>query len=146
MYVKCNVNLRKLLSAHKSYVRETCLLDGDTSIQAYYFMCFDSDNHVPLSLARHTRLLKIRRKLVLMIHNSAILIAALKGSCAISQTDAEDLGADRLPNYKKNFLLINVILRRSDYSFECLHQALGSTHQQDAADYLIEGKLNVFLL
>lgn len=80
-----------------------------------------------------------------MIHNNVNLIAALKSSSAISETDVDDLNADKGPNYRKNFRLINAILRRSDYSFECLHDALLNTHQQKAAEYLTEGKLKVVL-
>lgn len=79
-----------------------------------------------------------------MIHNNVALIAALKSSSAISETDFDDLSADKGPNYGKNFHLISAILRRSDYSFECLHDALRNTYQQEAADYLKEGELKAF--
>lgn len=80
-----------------------------------------------------------------MIHNNVTLIAELISLKAITEMDAEDLGVDNMPNRKKNFLLINAILRRSDYSFECLYEALRNTHQPDAANYLMEGELKVFL-
>lgn len=79
-----------------------------------------------------------------MIHNNAALIAELRSSSAISQTDAEDLGADKGPNYRKNYHLISAILRRSDHSFECLYDALKTTRQSGAADYLKEGELKIF--
>lgn len=103
-----------------------------------------ADKHLPLSPDRYARLVHIRPKLMRMIHNNVDLIAALKSSSAISETDLDDLSADKGPNYKRNYRLINAILRRSDYSFECLHDALVSAHHQEAADYLDEGEVNTF--
>ena len=76
-----------------------------------------------------------------MIHNNTGLIAALRSSRAISQTDVEDLSVKKVSNYKRNYKLINAILRRSDFSFEGLYRALSDTHQTSAADYLNEGEL-----
>lgn len=74
------------------------------------------------------------------IHYSEALLSSLEAKTAVSTTDCQDVRVDILTNYKRNWILINAIQRRSNYSFTCFEEALRETHQEHAADYLTNGK------
>ena len=77
---------------------------------------------------------------MLIINNDIELIAELMKQKAISEIDRQDI-TQSSKEYKRNWNLIEAILRRSDYAFDCFEQALRETLQDNAANYLHEGKL-----
>ena len=93
---------------------------------------------------RYNRLENITPKLMLIIRNDEELIARLRAKKAISEIDRQDITQVN-KEYKKNWNLIEAILRRSDYAFDCFEQALTETYQNNVAKYLHEGKTLSFL-
>lgn len=95
--------------------------------------------HVPLSNERFSRMRRLVPDLLFMIYNSEELVSTLQMTRALTVVDCEELRLDRT-NCKKNSMLINAILRRSDYSFEQLREALIRTKQEHIAEALVQGK------
>ena len=80
---------------------------------------------------------------MLIIINDEGLIAKLRTKRAISEIDRQDI-TQAIEDYKRNWNLIEAILRRSDYAFDCFEEALRETNQDHVANYLHEGKLRVY--
>lgn len=75
-------------------------------------------------------------------------MAVLESKQAITKADCEELKLDFLVNHRKNSYLVDAILRRSNYAFECLDEALRETSQGHVANLLIKGKqvrLNIII-
>lgn len=58
---------------------------------------------------------------------------------AISKTDYEDITQGEKTRTVRNSVLIDAVLRRTDFSYDSLEKALRQTKQEDMADLLIEG-------
>lgn len=97
--------------------------------------------HLPLSNSRYVRLNEIAPDLLYTIHNNSDLVALLESKKAITKADCEELKLDFLVNHRKNSYLVDAILRRSNYAFDCLEEALRLTRQGHVADLLREGKV-----
>ena len=79
---------------------------------------------------------------MLIIRNDEELIAKLRAKRAISEIDRQNI-THVSKEYKRNWNLLEAILRRSDYAFDCFDEALRETLQDNVANYLHEGKLLV---
>lgn len=79
---------------------------------------------------------------MLIIRCDEELIAKLRTKSGISEIDRQDI-TQVSKEYERNWSLIEAILRRSDYAFHCLEQALRETLQYNVANYLQEGRLFV---
>lgn len=94
-----------------------------------------------MSESRFTRLVKIRPKLINAISGLNIdeeLLSLLKGSRAISDTDYDEIDAQKT-SHKRSYKLVCAVMRRSNESYNLLKQALIDTNQNHLAAYLDEG-------
>lgn len=114
----------------------------------YNLLSENASGQQPLSEKRFQRLKKKRPILMQGILNRGILLAsALRGQqasddtdFAISKTDYEAITQERKET-DRNSLLIDAVLRRTDFSFECLEEALRDSNQLGMAEFLTEGEV-----
>lgn len=102
-------------------------------------LSYNSGPHLPLSNSRYIRLNEIAPDLLYTIHNNSDLVVALESKKAITKADCEELKLDFLVNHRKNAYLVDAILRRSNFAFDCFEEALILTRQSHVANLLKEG-------
>jgi hypothetical protein len=108
-----------------------------------------SSGQQPMSSEKFDRLIRQRPHLMQGIHSTGILLAsALRGQqasedtdFAISKTDYEDITEGDKTNTIRNSVLIDAVLRRTDFSFDSLREALRETNQEHMANLMIEGEI-----
>lgn len=103
------------------------------------FSILFTEDHLPLSDVRYTRLVKIRYKMANVTRVDSEVIAELRIFGAISMTDADEIRAETV-DYAKNSKLISAIMRRSNYCFNSFKEVLTKTLQTAAAAFLDEGQ------
>jgi len=108
----------------------------------------NSAGHQPMSMEKYDRLIGQRPHLLRGIISGIELASALlseqaseDSDFAISKTDYEDITQGEKTRTARNSVLINAILRRTDFSYDSLEKALRQTSQEHYADLLIEGEI-----
>src|SRR6218665_1311808 len=109
------------------------------------FSILSTEDHLPLSDVRYTRLVKIRYKMANVTRVDSEVIAELRIFGAISMTDADEIRAETV-DYAKNSKLISAIMRRSNYSFNSFKEVLRKTLQTAAAAFLDEGQCSLIYM
>lgn len=108
-----------------------------------------SSGQQPMSSEKFERLIRQRPHLMRGIHSKGIeLASALRGQresedtdFAISETDYVDITQGEKTSISRNSVLIDAVLRRTDFSFDSLREALKATSQGHMADLMIEGEI-----
>jgi len=139
---QCQLLYGWMKSCYRVYNCFVNVMEDNEQLHVANFLKGNNDEpHVPMSNSRYERLIRIKPKLMDSIHYSQMFVSSLETKKAISMTDCQDVRIDMLTNYKRNYILINAIQRRSNHSFVSFGEALRETHQDHAADYLYEGEV-----
>lgn len=96
---------------------------------------------MPMSDARYLRLQTIRPRLshaIKGISADVEILHRLSSSGAISNTDFSEIDSQRT-EYRKSFLLITAIMRRSNRAYDLFKKTLIEAKREHLAVYLNEG-------